>query len=288
MQTNPTYTLITGASKGLGREYAIACAQRGLNLILVSLPGEKLNTLAEFLSNRYKILTVFYELDLTRKESLLRLSDLIRLQYPVNMIINNAGFGGSRQFESSSLDYLDDMIQLNIRAVSLLIRLLIPELRKHSKAWIMNISSMAAFAPMPYKTIYPATKAFVHFFSRGLAAELKGTNISVSVVHPGPIMTNDEVKERIMKYGKLGRIYIVPAETVATVSIQEMLKGRKVIVPGRLNRFNRFLMKWLPEPLCITITSRMVRNELDIAVGKSKNRFTLPVTRWIHEQATAV
>lgn len=287
MQTDITYTLITGASKGLGREYAIAFAQRGFNLILVSLPGENLNTLAEFLSNRYNIRSVFYELDLTIKEALFKLHEQISQQYPVNMIINNAGFGGSGHFESSSLDYLDDMIQLNMRAVSLLIRLMIPELKKHPKAWIMNISSMAAFTPMPYKTIYPATKAFIYFFSIGLAQELKGTNISVCVVHPGPIMTNDEVRERIKSYGRLARICLVSAEKVASISIHEMLRGKKVIIPGWLNKVNRFLMKWLPDSVCLILTTRIVRSEFPSAI-KSKKRVTLPVSHWVHEQATAV
>jgi hypothetical protein len=287
MKPDFKYTLITGASMGLGREFAIACARKGLNLVLVSLPGEKLDILAKFLSYRYKIRTVYFETDLTRKEALLRLYEQIKLRYPVNMIINNAGFGGSRHFESSPLEYLDNMIQLNIRAVSFLIRLMIPELKRHSRAWIMNISSMAAFTPMPFKTIYPATKAFVYFFSRGLSAELKESNISVSVVHPGPIMTNDEVTERIRKHGAMGRICLVSAEKIASISLRKMLRGRKVIIPGILNNLNWLLMKWLPVSLCLTFSRRMVLSELPAAEKNSGNRFTLPVLLPVQDSATA-
>jgi hypothetical protein len=288
MEPNLTYTLITGASMGLGREFAIACAQRGLNLILVSLPGEKLDILAKFLSYRYKIHTVYYEVDLTMKEALFNLCGLIKNEYAVNMIINNAGFGGSRYFESSPLEYLDNMIQLNIRAVSLMIRLMIPELRRHAKSWIMNISSMAAFSPMPYKTIYPASKAFVYFLSRGLAEELKETSISVSVVHPGPIMTNDEVSERIKKHGMLGRICLVSTEKIASISLREMLRGSKVIIPGRLNKLNHFLMKWVPVSIRMALFTRMVRCELMPPKKNANYDFIPPVLELVHDQATAV
>jgi short-subunit dehydrogenase len=262
MKTNTEYTLITGASLGLGREFAIACAKRNMNLILISLPGEKLPVLAEYIAFRYRVKVVWFELDLTKKESLLRLHDLISRQYPVNMIINNAGFGGSRLFECSPLDYLDNMIQLNIRALSLLTRLMIGNLKQQPRAWIMNISSMAAFSPMPFKTLYPASKAFVYYFSRGLAEELKDTRISVSVVHPGPMMTNDEVSSRIRKQGFSGRMCLLSIERIAGFCLGEMLKGKKVIIPGFLNRINWILLKLVPLSWQMSLLSRMVKREL--------------------------
>jgi short-subunit dehydrogenase len=262
MKTNPEFTLITGASLGLGRDFAIACAKRNMNLILISLPGEKLPVLAEYIAFRYKVKVVYFEADLTKKESLFRLHDLISCQYAVNMIINNAGFGGSRLFECSPLEYLDNMIQLNIRALSLLTRLMIGNLKRQRRGWIMNISSMAAFSPMPFKTVYPASKAFVSYFSRGLAEELKDTGISVSVVHPGPMMTNDEVSSRIRKHGFSGRLCLLSTESIADFSIGEMLKGKKVIIPGFLNRINRILLKLVPLSIQMSLLSRMVRREL--------------------------
>jgi short-subunit dehydrogenase len=226
------------------------------------LPGEKLPVLAEYIAFRYRVKVVWFELDLTKKESLLRLHDLISRQYPVNMIINNAGFGGSRLFECSPLDYLDNMIQLNIRALSLLTRLMIGNLKQQPRAWIMNISSMAAFSPMPFKTLYPASKAFVYYFSRGLAEELKDTRISVSVVHPGPMMTNDEVSSRIRKQGFSGRMCLLSIERIAGYCLGEMLKGKKVIIPGFLNRINWILLKLVPLSWQMSLLSRMVKREL--------------------------
>jgi short-subunit dehydrogenase len=178
------------------------------------------------------------------------------------MIINNAGFGGGSRFESSSPEFLDRMIQLNIRAVTFLIRLMIPELKRHDKAWIMNISSMAAFIPMPFKTIYPASKAFVYSFSRALSEELKNTGISVSVVNPGPIMTNVDVIRRFKSYGILSRMCLISAEQVASQSIRSMLSGKKVIIPGMLNKINRFLIKLIPDSLSLYLVSNLSRREL--------------------------
>jgi short-subunit dehydrogenase len=175
-------------------------------------------------------------------------------------------------FECSPLEYLDNMIQLNIRALSLLTRLMIENLKRQPRAWIMNISSMAAFSPMPFKTLYPASKAFVYYFSRGLAEELKDTRISVSVVHPGPMMTNDEVSSRIRKHGLSGRLCLLSTESIADFSIGEMLKGKKVIIPGFMNKINRILLKLVPLSLQMSLLSRMVKGELGNEIIKLPQR----------------
>jgi short-subunit dehydrogenase len=269
MNIDHTYTLITGASLGLGREFAIACAKRGMNLLLVSLPGENLPAFGKELSDKHEIDVMTYEYDLTKKEAIFELIDHINNCYSVNMIINNAGFGGCMHFEVSSPEYLDNMIQLNIRAVSLIIRLMIPELMRHQRSWIMNVSSMAAFSPMPYKTIYPASKAFVYSFSRGLAEELKNTPIRISIVNPGPIMTNDEVISRINKQGYFGKLCVYEAEYIATTSLNQMLKGKRVIVPGFPNKVYRLLLKLVPLSIRLRFLSKVFRRELIDKTAKS-------------------
>lgn len=165
MHNNNLYTVITGASKGLGRELAIECAQNNINLILIALPSEDLKSLCEQLMNKFKIKAQYYEVDLTEIDSILNLFNKIKENYKINGIINNAGLGGSMPFNTSSIKYLDNMILLNIRALSLLTRLFVPELMEHKKSYILNIASMAAYSPIPYKTVYPASKAYVYYFS---------------------------------------------------------------------------------------------------------------------------
>lgn len=259
---NNLFTLITGASCGLGKELAIECARRKMNLILVSLPGENLPELCANLSARFAIIACHYETDLTDKEQVERLAAWVISNFSVNVLINNAGAGGTRLLETTPTDYIDRLIQLNIRATSLLVRLLIPELKMHRKAYILNVSSMAAFSPLPFKTVYPASKAFVYHFTRGLKAELKNTNIKVSVVNPGPIMTNPDVVARIQKQGALARLALISAPAIARISIAELIRGKAVIIPGYLNRINVLLMGLIPSGIKLAMSSRIIQREL--------------------------
>ncbi|MBV5314595.1 MAG: SDR family NAD(P)-dependent oxidoreductase [Prolixibacteraceae bacterium] len=256
------YTLITGASTGLGKELAIECARRKMNLILVSLPGENLPELCFNLSENYQVSAFHYEADLTDMKQVERLTEWVVANFSVNVLINNAGIGGTRSFETTPTEYLDRLIQLNIRATTLITRLLIPELKMHRKAYILNVSSMAAFSPLPYKTVYPASKAFIYHFTRGLKAELRNTNIKVSVVNPGPIMTNADVTSRILKQGKLGQLALVSASSIARISVKNLIKGKAVIIPGFLNQINVFLMNLIPSGIKLSLSVRVVQREL--------------------------
>ena len=111
-----TYTLITGASTGLGKELAMECAKRKMNLILVSLPKEKLAELCNQVSTQYGISASYYEIDLTQKNAPFKLIDWVKNNFLVNIIINNAGVGGTYPFDKSPIEYIDTIIQLNIRA----------------------------------------------------------------------------------------------------------------------------------------------------------------------------
>ncbi|MDD1712287.1 MAG: SDR family NAD(P)-dependent oxidoreductase [Methanoregulaceae archaeon] len=266
MKTNPglkPYTFITGASSGLGREIAIECARRGMNLILAALPGRSLSRLCADLSEEFGVKAVYYETDLTDKYAIYALAEDILAKYRVNFLVNNAGTGGTLSFDISSPEYLDNIIQLNIRAVSMLARLFIPELKSHPEAWILNVSSMAAFSPIPYKTIYPASKAFVHNFSRSLSQEMKKTSVKVAVVHPGPILTNPDVILRIIRQGAAGKVGLLQAREIARAAIDGVKAGRRVIVPGVMNKINRFLMRVVPADLRLNMLSRVIRREIE-------------------------
>lgn len=260
--TDEKYTLITGASTGLGKEFAIECARRGMNLILVSLPHENLEELGQELSASYSVRVACREVDLTNRKLLEELIDWITENFSVNMLINNAGIGGTQFFIDSPIDYLDNMIQLNIRAMTLLTRLLLPELKTHPKAYILNVSSLAAFSPVPFKTIYPASKAFIHHFTRGLKAELKDTNIRVCVLNPGPIMTNKDVTKRINGQSFYVRLSIMSPERIARIAVRKLLRGHAVIIPGFMNRFNAFFIRLAPVSWRLNVGTSIFRRDL--------------------------
>jgi len=260
--TKILYTLITGASIGLGKELALECARRKMNLILVSLPGEDIEGLSQEIRTSFQVSVSYREIDLTKKEQVKELVAWINANFDVNMIINNAGVGGSCMFTESTVEYLDNMIQLNVSAMVLLIRLLLPELKKHAESYILNVSSLAAFSPVPYKTVYPASKAFVHYFSLGLRAELKDTSVNVSVLTPGPILTNSDVKKRINGQSSYIKFSILTPKRIAEIALKKLLKRKSVIIPGFLNRFNAFMIRLVPVNVRIYVGTVIFKREL--------------------------
>lgn len=262
MKTSEKYTLITGASMGLGKEMAIECARRGRNLILVALPGRNLKQLCDELERSFGILAIARECDLTSEQELNDLVKEIITNYSVDQLINNAGVGGTARFEESTPEYLDRIIHLNIRATTMMTRMMLPELKAHNKSLIMNIASVAAFGPLPFKTIYPASKAFIYSFSRSLSTELRGTGVQVVVVTPGPIVTNPDVAMRIIKQGALGRIGLLTAGNITRLALDGAEKGKEVIVPGFMNRLNRFVGWLTPESWRLSLMDKVLQKEL--------------------------
>lgn len=260
--SDTTYALVTGASRGLGKEFAIELAKRNINLLLVALPDDGLPEFCEFIKNRYEIECSFYETDLTRHHSISELVNWARSGFRINILINNAGMGGSKEFESAGTEYLDNMISLNIRALTLITHQLIPELKSHRRSWILNVASMASFSPIGYKTIYSASKVFVLYFTRGLYQELKGTGVLASVVHPGPMKTNSFVTNRINRMGMFGRIGLLTPEYVAKKSINMMFRGKSLIILGWLNRMTWLLMKTVPDSIRLPFITKLVKKEL--------------------------
>ncbi len=256
------YTLITGASCGLGWEFATECARRGRNLLLTALPGENVKTLGEQLAQKFNIRVVGFEADLTKTTEIKELARIINESYEVDMLINNAGLGGAKSFLKADPEYIGNIILLNTYALVMLTRLLLPNLNRQEKAYILNIASLAAFSPMPYKTVYPASKAFVYSFSRGLNAELKGTGISVSVAHPGGMKTNAEVSLRIEKHSKFIQSATLSTQRVAQICISRLLKRRKIIIPGFFNKLYWLLLKVMPLSISLAYMRGLFKKEL--------------------------
>jgi len=266
MKKSEVYTVITGASRGLGKHFAIECAKRSRNLILVALPAESVSRTANGLAKKYGIKAIGYETDLTNEENLNSLASWIKKNFTINMLINNAGVGGTNRFGEAKTDYIDTIIQLNMKALVFLTHQLLPLLKLQPQSYILNIASLAAFGPMPYKTVYPASKAFVSSFSRGLNEELKRTNVSVSVAYPGGMATTPEIIERIKNYNMLVKNTFVSPERIAHICIKKTLSRKTVIVPGFANKVSRLLIKLVPEDLRLTIFSKNIKKEMLVKV----------------------
>jgi len=257
------YIIITGASLGLGKAMARRFASDGCNLILLSLPNEGLPLLADSLSSEYNINVLHFETDLRKGANIKAFAVWILSQnLSIAGLVNNAGLGGSAIFDEAEADLIDTMLLVNIRALTLMTRYFIPELKKSSQAFILNVSSIAAFKPMPFKTVYPASKAYVYSFSVGLGEELKNTGIHVSVVHPGPMDTSDDNMDRIGKHGLMGKLAWLTVDDVADIAVTRMLEGEKVIVPGIYNKIIIRLLKSIPRIFALPMIYRVLRKEV--------------------------
>jgi hypothetical protein len=257
------YVLITGASMGLGKALAREYALHGKNLILVSLPGEGLQLLAENIRMEFNVDVQLFEADLSENGSIYKLAEWVNLNFDVSYLINNAGIGGTSVFEKCPVEYIDRVIMLNIRSLSVLTRLLLPNLKKQPNARILNVASMASFCPMTFKAVYSASKAYVYYFSRALAEELRETNVCVSVVHPGPMKTNPAVTRNIELQGWFASLCgLLPAEQIASNIRQKLEKGKRFIVPGLMNKFNWIVMRAVPIPLQLNLGYKITSKEI--------------------------
>ncbi|MBK3519195.1 SDR family NAD(P)-dependent oxidoreductase [Carboxylicivirga marina] len=260
-----TYALVTGAGIGLGKAIATELAKKGHNLLLLARPDESLVELSQYLSVQYKINTQCKEVDFTESDAMPSVQQWLK-GYTVNILVNNAGIGGSNYFQHENIDNMDAMLKVNIRAMVLLTHMLMENMSKNAPAYILNVASMASCCPIAFKTIYPASKSFVYSFSRSLNEELKPLSISVSVLLPGPIKTNHEITSRINKQGWWVKAGLQNPKNIAEIAVRKMLNQNCVIIPGRINKINWLLLKLLPKGISIPLVSNAVKNEIQLAV----------------------
>jgi short-subunit dehydrogenase len=245
------YALITGASKGIGKAIAEELATRQTDLILVARSGSLLKEIAADLSNRYGIKADHLAIDLSDPVASIEINDWLKQKgYSVNILVNNAGYGLSGPFETYSAKENRDMMQVNMNVPVELTNLLIPELKKHPKSYILNIASAAAYQAVPGLMVYAATKSFLLNFSRGLAFELKKTNISVSVVSPGGTDTDFANRAKVgSKAVKAGEKLNMTPESVAKLAVNAMFARKIELITGFINQLGTFFVWLLPKKL---------------------------------------
>lgn len=254
------YTLITGASEGLGKALAIECASRGMSLVLVALPGIELYQLASYIRRRFTVNVYEIEMDISLRENCINLwRELHQKNISINMLINNAGCGGTAFFEESKFDLLQKQIEVNVMATVHLTHLFLSELKKHQRSYILNVSSLCVFFYLAKKQVYGATKSFIYFFSKSLRKELKQDGVNVTVLCPGGINSNPYQYLTSRDGSFIGRQSMMSPEEIAPLAIDGLLKGSERIIPGRLNRLFMFLDKLLPAWLKNKMTLRQMK-----------------------------
>jgi short-subunit dehydrogenase len=244
---NPYYTLITGASEGFGKSLALECAARKMNLVLVALPGPELYYLADFIERNYQVDAIAIEKDLTSEENCIEVYKLVlEMNLRVNMLINNAGLGGTMLFSEGNISFYQKQIKLNIIATTLFTHLFLDMLKANGPSYILNVGSLGSYFYLAKKQVYGATKSYIYFFSKSLRRELKNEGVGVSVICPGSMNTNISVTCLLKTSGWLSRLSVMNPEDVAPIAIDGLLNSKEVIIPGRVNKLFLILNKLLP------------------------------------------
>ncbi|SDM32656.1 hypothetical protein SAMN05421823_11296 [Catalinimonas alkaloidigena] len=256
-----SFALITGASHGIGLAMAHECARRGLHLLLVALPGSELEDATAELRAAFPHLTVHgFGIDLTEPDAPSRVLAWYRsLDVPLQVLINNAGTGTGGRFERIDWKRYENIMRLNNQALVGMCYQFLPELQTQSEAYLLNMSSLEAFLPLPYKAVYAGSKNFVYGFTLALREELKTSSVSATVICPGSVLTNEEGLERIKAHGAHARIMVMMPDEVARIAIRGLFKKRSVIVPGLLNRSFARLGRVMPTSTKMRILERLFR-----------------------------
>ncbi|QTE43463.1 MULTISPECIES: SDR family NAD(P)-dependent oxidoreductase [Mucilaginibacter] len=244
--TNQT-SIITGASEGLGKSFAIELASRRINLVLVSLPATGLPELASFIRKNFEVKVNYLEIDLTLAESYPAIFNYLSdEQITAHLLINNAGLGNWSWFEDLNIGFYKKQIELNVITPVLLTRLFLAQADVSATSYILNVGSLGGLFVVPKKQVYGATKSFIRYFTKCLQQELHGSNVKISLLSPGGINTKPELLVMNNKLRGISKATIMEPGYVARIAVDGLLRGKKEIIPGMINRMLVLLNSLLP------------------------------------------
>ncbi|UYZ63718.1 SDR family NAD(P)-dependent oxidoreductase [Hymenobacter weizhouensis] len=250
--------LITGASSGIGLELARIFAREGHRVVLVARSAAALEKLKTDLEQQYRTEAVVLPADLSRTEAPQAVFEAVQARgLTVDFLVNNAGFGEFGLFAENAWDKENQMLDLNIRALTHLTKLFLPGMLARRSGRIMQLASTAAFQPGPLMAVYYATKAYVLSFSEAIANELQGTGVTVTALCPGPT-TSGFQDAASLNDSKLVKGKKLPSSAeVAEYGYQALLRGQTVAVHGTMNWLMAQSVRFTPRKLVTALVRRM-------------------------------
>ncbi len=237
--------LVTGASSGIGRDMARYLASLGYTVYAVGRDERKLSDLKNELGEKIQVIIK----DLSVKENAISLYEELKMEN-IDLVVNNAGFGVFGEFADTDLEREISLINTNITAVHILTKLFLKDMLRENKGKILNVASIAGFAPGPLMGAYYASKAYVLRLTESVYEELKKkkSDVTISTLCPGPVDTNFNNVANV-KFS----IKALPSEYVAKYGIDKALKGKLIIVPGIIPKLCRFFSKITPDKLSMKV-----------------------------------
>ena len=251
------YTLVTGASSGIGLEIAKKLAAKNHNLILVARSEDKLEALQKELKNRFEIDVIYMLYDLSEPSSAQDLYNEVKEhKYLITGLINNAGFGDYGNFVEMPLKKDEEMIALNVTALVGLTKLFGADMVKAGKGRIMNVASLLSFLPFPYYSVYSASKSFVLAFTETVSAEMQGTGVLVTALCPGTVETPFHTSA-MRKTNAMSANKPMSVDVVAKAGVDLFLNGKGKKIVGFMNWFLSNLPRVTPDKLMMKIKKNL-------------------------------
>jgi|WetSurMetagenome_2_1015567.scaffolds.fasta_scaffold09304_3 uncharacterized protein len=251
---NSTFALITGASSGIGQEYARMLAARGYNLVLASNEKKRLDAVGNGLHEKYGVTVETVFIDLARPQAAAELYAVCREKgLEVDVLINNAGFFLFGEVVKTDPEAASRMVLLHALTPTMLCALFGADMKRRRRGHILNTASISTDMPYPGIALYGATKQYLKSFSRALRSEMFDYNVSVTVVSPGAVATN-LFDRRVVDYDTAMRLGVMmKPDRVAAIALDAMFRRKALVVPGAINRIFSLLVRITPHWVIILV-----------------------------------
>ncbi len=258
MSTQKKTALITGASSGIGLDFARLFAEGGYDVVLVARTESKLKALADELGTKHGVRALAVAADLADPAAPGRLMERLKAEgMQVDVLVNNAGYAGYGAFAETDAKMELDMIQVNIVALTALTKAVLPGMLARKSGRILNVASTAAFQPGPLMAVYYATKAYVLSFSEALANETQGTGVTITCLCPGPTKTGFQERAKMEESKLVKGKDIMDSLTVARAGYEGLHEGRAVVIPGFMNKVLVQSVRFLPRSTITNIVRKV-------------------------------
>jgi uncharacterized protein len=250
--------LITGASLGIGLEFAKTYAAAKNDLVLVARNEEKLNALAAEIKISFNVKVKVITGDLSNMDEVQKVYDTCKAEnIAIDYLVNNAGFGDFGFFAESNWDKQAQMIDLNIKSLTKMCRLFIPDMVARKSGKILNVASTAAFQPGPTMAVYYATKSYVLFFSEAIYNELQGTGVSVTCLCPGATESGFQAAAAMEESNLVKGKKLPTSKEVAEFGYNAMMKNKMTVIHGLLNTIMATSIRFTPRKLALAIVRKI-------------------------------
>ncbi len=255
------WALVTGASSGFGVDFAQQLAARGMHLVLVARREDRLRAVADEVAQAHGVQTVPVALDLAQEDAPQQLYDRTKAAgHDIAVLVNNAGFGLYGRFTELAWEREREMLDIDITALLHLTKLYAADMTARKSGYILQVASIAAFQPSPLYAVYGAAKAFVLSFSEAVNYELRGTGVSLTTTCPGPAAT-EFLAVSGQRRTPYPRMVMMESADVVRISLDAMLRRKASVVPGRINAFGAWSVRFMPRRLAAALAERTMQSD---------------------------